>query len=287
MDEYYFMNIDQTYRSIYIILGNGDSFDESQNKYMMAAKGLVGQLRSQGYSAFPTITCREDLGACPFTGDIQDPVTVVCLANLTRQQQFAVAEILTSDDYEVVHISGMRRSTSRTPFAYMLVGMPGAGKTTWRNLECESLTSRECNVSIISSDDLIEAHAIENGLTYSQAFDVLDFSKVEKQMWRNFEAAIARDDNIVIDRTNLSTRARSNWLRSLPRRYRVVAIDFDYAKSEIEMRQSARIDRNIPDEVIARMWASYVPPSEVEGFSSIVSAPDLRLYHSEVESEFA
>lgn len=150
------------------------------------------------------------------------------------------------------------------PKCTILIGVPGSGKSTW----LESLGKFEDTTTIISTDNTIEYIAEEFGMTYDQCFkDLIKFA--EKVMWNSIESAVHFEDNIIIDRTNLSAASRRKFFRSLED-YEFEAVVFATPEQEEwDRRLNSRPGKTIPSHVLNSMATSMELPSESEGFSKI------------------
>lgn len=154
---------------------------------------------------------------------------------------------------------------------YVLIGLPGTGKSTWVR---KFLNSNEA--VIVSSDDLIEAWGKERGLNYTEAFGKVNFKDIEREMRARFSAAVVAEDNIIVDRTNMTAKSRKAWMDAAGT-YRKVAVVFSIDdvthKARLEHR-AATEGKVIPEHVIKNMANSYVAPSKDEGFDQIIYVRD-------------
>ena len=57
----------------------------------------------------------------------------------------------------------MNISNWKKPFAVMMIGLPGSGKSTW-------IKANLPGVKVLSTDDFIDQYAAEKGKTYSEVF---------------------------------------------------------------------------------------------------------------------
>jgi predicted kinase len=149
------------------------------------------------------------------------------------------------------------------PKCYQLVGVPGAGKSTWvSNQEW----AKDC--AYISTDHHVEDYAKSVGKTYSEVF--VDFMPTAVQMMAD-DVVKAREAgrDIIWDQTSTTVKSRTRKFRML-RDYEHIAVVFKTPEhTELMRRLFSRPGKDIPDHVIASMIASWDEPSEEEGFTQI------------------
>ena len=148
-----------------------------------------------------------------------------------------------------------------------MIGVPGSGKSTWirQNLAGSDYV-------VVSSDDIIDKIAAEQGINYSQAFDA-NIGFASGEMKRIFADAIKNNKNIVWDQTNVSKKKRRSILTQVPSNYYKIAVVFETDDKEVYRRLKDRAEKtgkNIPDHVIKSMYASWQAPSLDEGFDEII-----------------
>lgn len=145
------------------------------------------------------------------------------------------------------------------PVCYMLVGLPGSGKSTWAGKQ---------NLPVVSSDAWVEKLATERGKTYSEAF-----AEVSDQAMRLFkqelDQMIRSGVSFIWDQTNLGQGMRSSKLRAL-RGYSAVAHVWVVPQEELQRRCAQRADKVIPQAVLERMAMDFSLPSPDEGFEQII-----------------
>lgn len=150
---------------------------------------------------------------------------------------------------------------------YMLIGLPGTGKSTWiQNIKFDPDTYR-----VISSDDHIEAEARRQQRTYNDVFR--GYIKTATRLM-NQDLQKAFDDNVKIifwDQTNLTRKARQPKIRAIPDDYKKVAVYIQPHIPEWLRRLRSRTEKTIPTEVLANMVKTLEPPSTDEGFDQIVT----------------
>jgi tRNA uridine 5-carbamoylmethylation protein Kti12 len=154
------------------------------------------------------------------------------------------------------------------PFCWMLVGLPGVGKSTYIN---DRIRERTIKYAVLSSDFYIEREARMQGKTYNVVFkDTVDWA--QKQFFRDVTHAIDQNENIIIDRTNLTVKSRAKILNLFSSDlcdYRKAAVVFQCSEALHFRRIVSRPDKIIPLQVMESMKYSFEMPTEAEGFDSI------------------
>jgi predicted kinase len=150
---------------------------------------------------------------------------------------------------------------------YVLVGVPGSGKTTWIGHQSFDWDK----TVIISTDKYVEQYAKSVGRTYTDVFQEYMPTAVEKMAQAAVEAF--RDNKIVVwDQTSTSISTRAKKLRMAPAHYTKVAVVFKTPRKEIHDKFLDRPGKEIPSEVIQDMISKFVYPTLEEGFDRIINA---------------
>lgn len=156
------------------------------------------------------------------------------------------------------------------PNMILMVGVPGAGKSTVRN---KFLVASKEEYVVLSSDDILDQIAKDQGKTYDEIFsDNIKFSNSEFS--RKFDQAVREKKNILIDRTNLTPPARKKFIAIGKRNgYRMVAANIETPPiEELARRLNNRSEtegKTIPADVIRSMISSLIPATKAEGFDDI------------------
>lgn len=151
------------------------------------------------------------------------------------------------------------------PTLYILIGVPGSGKSTWlrKNMSQDG--------AVVSSDNHIENIAKRQGKTYDDVFN--DAIKIAGgKMWDDAKMAFNAGLDIYWDQTNLTPKSRKAKLDAAPEGYRKVAVVFptpDDAEHERRLTNPDREGKNIPDNVMKNMKASLTYPTSTEGFDEV------------------
>jgi predicted kinase len=150
---------------------------------------------------------------------------------------------------------------------YVLVGVPGSGKTTWIGLQSFDWD----NTVIISTDRYVEQYAIAMNKTYSDVFKEYMPTAVDKMAQAAVDAFKA-NKVVVWDQTSTSVSARAKKLRMVPAHYTKIAVVFETPRKDIHDKFLNRPGKKIPSEVIQNMISNFVYPSVSEGFDKIIIA---------------
>lgn len=152
------------------------------------------------------------------------------------------------------------------PTLYVLVGVPGSGKSTWIAKQPFDWN----NTVIASTDNYVEKVAKQQGKTYNDVFKDAMPAAIGDMM-RTVKDAVKNNYNIVWDQTSTSVAARKKKLVAVPDTYRKVAVVFSTPeKKEHERRLGNRPGKVIPADVLHQMQSTMTIPTKAEGFDDIV-----------------
>lgn len=152
------------------------------------------------------------------------------------------------------------------PKCYMLIGVPGSGKSTWIAQQ-----PFDWNRTVIAStDNYVDKIASQRGQTYSEVFDEVMPAAV-RHMANTVIDAVKHGHDIVWDQTSTSRKTRKKKFDMLPDNYEVVAVVFPTpSQQELERRLASRPGKIIPSEIVQSMIDNYQEPTEQEGYSKII-----------------
>jgi predicted kinase len=146
----------------------------------------------------------------------------------------------------------------------MLVGLPGAGKTT---LAIEKY-GNDPDTIIVSSDAHLEAIAKERGVSYAQAFSE-NQGEANAKCIAEAKSAFAAGKRVVWDQNNLSIDDRARKLSLVPADYFKAAFAFELTTEELADRFLGRFretGKAVKPEVMDELAKSYERPGRFEGF---------------------
>ena len=151
------------------------------------------------------------------------------------------------------------------PTCYMLIGLPGTGKSTW----IRHFYEEEQNQVIISSDYFIERFARLCGMTYNEAFPLAMARGIpDKFIRKRIKRAIAEGRDVLWDQTNLTVKSRKAKMAQLPG-YQFEALVFETPPEELWKKNLDRPGKVIPSRILLQMERSYQAPTKDEGFIRI------------------
>ena len=149
------------------------------------------------------------------------------------------------------------------PKCYQLIGVPGAGKSTWIKDQDWAL-----GLTVVSTDAFVEDYARFQGKTYSEVFTDYMPEAIDL-MIQQVVRAREHDHTLIWDQTSTTVKSRAKKFRMLPN-YEHIAVVFKTPEhTELMRRLMSRPGKEIPDHVIASMIASWEEPTEEEGFKEI------------------
>ena len=149
------------------------------------------------------------------------------------------------------------------PKCYQLIGVPGAGKSTWVS---NQNWAKDC--AYISTDHYVEKFARRMGKTYNDVFDLV-MPRAVNLMTRAVVKARSEGKDIIWDQTSVSIKSRKRKFNML-RDYEHIAVVFPTPDgAELARRLASRPGKSIPDRVIKSMIYNFDMPTEEEGFKEI------------------
>jgi len=179
---------------------------------------------------------------------------------------------------------------NKVVFIKVLIGISGSGKSTYaREL------AKDYNEEICSTDKYVEEHAMSRfnvdgvKLSYDEAFNDIQendmFKVITGRFYNDIEKNIKNGNNFIIDRTNLSVRARASLikeLRELGKKYGkavvIYGIVFNPPISVIHDRLEQRIvleNKNIPADILADQIKNLQLPTDKEDFDILKNNPEI------------
>lgn len=148
---------------------------------------------------------------------------------------------------------------------YVLVGVPGSGKSTWIKNQDWAI-----GIPVVSTDFYIDEYAIQQGKTYNEVFE--ERMPVAVRLMAN-QVLVCKANNrdIIWDQTSTSVKARKKKFNMLPDYYKIAVVFKTPEPEELERRLSSRPGKNIPRSVQLSMAEQLEksPPTLEEGFDEI------------------
>jgi predicted kinase len=154
-------------------------------------------------------------------------------------------------------------TTKIKPTAYILIGVPGSGKSTWYNRNREFMAG----AVYVSSDRMVQQEADRQGRTYDDVHPEYINTAVE-MMLAVAVNAIDQGRDIVWDQTNPTAKVRRKKIDML-RGYHRIAVVFPTPDPEEHQRRLSRPGKTIPSHILRSQCEHFTVPTLEEGFDEI------------------
>lgn len=150
-----------------------------------------------------------------------------------------------------------------TSKAYILIGVPGSGKSTWA---FNQPWTKDC--AYISTDKHVEDYARHMGKTYSEVFEEYMPTALEFML---SDVANARDKgkDIIWDQTSTTIASRKRKFNMLPDYYHVAVVFKTPPMTELSKRLNSRPGKEVPMSVVNMMISLFETPTDKEGYKEI------------------
>ncbi|ESP02305.1 hypothetical protein LOTGIDRAFT_138642, partial [Lottia gigantea] len=153
----------------------------------------------------------------------------------------------------------------------MMVGLPGAGKTTWATKHAESNPDKKFNMLGTNNViDKMKVMGLPRKRNYTGRWDVL-IDMATKCLNRAIEIAARKKRNYILDQTNVYGSARRRKMQPFEgfQRKAVVILpsDEDF-KSRIAQREKEE-GKDIPEKAVLDMKANFTLPEEGQLFDAV------------------
>ena len=135
---------------------------------------------------------------------------------------------------------------------YTMVGIPGAGKSTFAN------SHPEC---VVVSSDAIRAEVFKN------EYDLSNMRRVFEIVNERVAAALAEGKDVIYDSTSLTRKIRHNIIKTFNAEHIAIFVN---TPIDICIERDAKRYRHVGERVIRQMATRLVPPTLDEGFKEII-----------------
>lgn len=149
------------------------------------------------------------------------------------------------------------------PKLYVLVGVPGSGKSTWIK---EQEWVNEC--VYVSTDTWVDLEAQRLGKTYSEIFTEY-MPKAVNIMTAQVVDAREQGRDIIWDQTSTTVSSRKRKFNMLPDYHAIAVVFRTPEEEELARRLATRPGKVIPEHVLYDMIWNFEMPTEDEGFKEI------------------
>jgi len=175
-------------------------------------------------------------------------------------------EVFTEQQFLDFYKDKETEDLSELPTLEVLVGVPGSGKSTF-------LKEKNVDFALISRDDTLMQFAKDNSIegNYSEVWFLLtdeNQKQIDKMLESKFTEAFKNKENIVVDMTNTTSKAKRKWFNKAKlnrkREYRVINTVFATPYNEVLRRLEKRekeTGKVIPDFVLRNMIKGFMIPN--------------------------
>lgn len=137
---------------------------------------------------------------------------------------------------------------------YVMVGLPGSGKSTW--------ITQHSNAAVVCPDAI-------RAEWYGDAIIQGDGAAVFQEAYKRVDAALAKGQDVIFDATNTTQLARRSIINNTHAQ-RYVAVFMDTPLSVCKIRNAQR-DRHVPNNIIERMAHKLTKPTIKEDFNEVIT----------------
>lgn len=150
------------------------------------------------------------------------------------------------------------------PKCYQLIGVPGAGKSTWIKNQVKLL-----GLPVVSTDNFVEYYAKQQGKTYNEVFK--DYMPIAVRLMAN-QVLICQANklDVIWDQTSTTVNSRKKKFNMLPDYEHIAVVFATPDKEELNRRLASRPGKHIPDHVMRSMIDGFEMPTKDEGFIEII-----------------
>ena len=147
---------------------------------------------------------------------------------------------------------------------YVLIGVPGSGKSTWVNNQ--TLVEE---YTYVSTDFWVEQFAKAANTSYTEIFEKVMPDAIE-QMLEQVRLSRNYNSNIVWDQTSTTIASRKKKFKMLPYYEHIAVVCPTPDRAELDRRLANRPGKVVPVEVVDSMIAGFQMPTLAEGYSQII-----------------
>ena len=148
---------------------------------------------------------------------------------------------------------------------YQLIGVPGAGKSTWIKNQAWAK-----DMPVVGTDHFVEAEALRVGKTYTEVFE--SYMPIAVKLMAN-QALVCQANKLdfIWDQTSTTVVSRKRKFNTLlSSQYEHIAVVFKVPEpDELVRRLLSRPGKIVPADVVENMILNFEPPSLDEGFKEI------------------
>ena len=139
----------------------------------------------------------------------------------------------------------------------VMCGLPASGKSTYSEWLAESgIFKRVC-------PDLIRKEQYGDENIQGDGNKIFSIAYERIQMWGTF------GDNVVFDATNINAKRRKELVEEMRPYFDIIICKWFSTPIDVCVQRNMARERQVPQEVIKRMWWNFENPTLAEGFDLV------------------
>lgn len=191
--------------------------------------------------------------------------------------------------FKAIDVPATVKTALCAPTLYVLHGVSGAGKSTWRKalnagrpkgkqalVACEDDWRIEYAIANMPKDQLEEMLMADEAEAYNMAWNFCSMnpdSKYPAYARKRFAEMLSWNLDIILDRTNQTRKNRASWIQPAREKgFRVHSVEFFISEAESAKRQETRGDKCVPHSAVQKICMNMETPwvgTEVDNFTVV------------------